>query len=785
MKIFKHDSEQERKGQTLAEFALTLPILLLLLFGIIEFGRLFQSWVTLQNSARTAVRYASTGQYKEERYSLDDIIICDQNSGEVSVDEIMLIDNPPRGRGFSARPVNLYRPPEPPGTIRSEDFYATWYGDPTGCAPGPETDQNRKDMLRLPSIYEEARRGAAGLLIENSRVSPTYNSVKEYLYSQFQRPHPDVDSLDWFDVVICSSRDKMWPDDVTHIYDLETGDPTLRVGDTARFQLVLDDEAYAPAACVLREGPVEGRETTIPENETIPWMDAGSPGDRVTVVITFNHRLITPIGIADMVQLQAQRSAINEAFRVSNAPTGPIPPPLPTSTEAPALPDPPDDPDDPDDPTETPTETSTPTATNTPETPEPEPFLCDNIDAFFREAPFSGTRLYVEFTNSNTEPAYLLQTEIHWDKTPAEEDFPNMYLSAMALDTELYWFGEDFESATVANDEGTLFYDPSSRDHNIYIPPQDDVRTDWQGQFLNAPFNMYEYFDIFDFANTRFVFDNPESDIDCDIRVYIPPIPTATPEPPGFESPTPTYTPDCASLTLRIEFVSLDIAGDVTLRIVNDGPKNAPFTGFNILWPPISGVGLDRVVFGGENALDVPEFGGSGIIMWDSPLGGGDITNNTDSAAEATFITDVTVPAFSNTLVHLDFVGVAGKLPISPSDLNGSRFDIWCGFPGTPFSGGGPTSGSGGGGGSPGGDGAGSIFLTELNTPVPTGPPPPTWTPLAATFTPTDTPPPAEPTETFTPLPTIPTLTPSDTPEATNTPVPPPTLDLGGGGGDG
>src|SRR5512142_1919010 len=54
---------RRRKGQTLVEFALTLPILLLLMFGVIEFGRIFQAWVTLQNAARTAIRYAVTGQY--------------------------------------------------------------------------------------------------------------------------------------------------------------------------------------------------------------------------------------------------------------------------------------------------------------------------------------------------------------------------------------------------------------------------------------------------------------------------------------------------------------------------------------------------------------------------------------------------------------------------------------------------------------------------------------------------------------------------------------------------
>ena len=44
------------------EFALALPVLLLLLFGIIEFGRLVQAWLAVQNSARFGVRYAVTGE---------------------------------------------------------------------------------------------------------------------------------------------------------------------------------------------------------------------------------------------------------------------------------------------------------------------------------------------------------------------------------------------------------------------------------------------------------------------------------------------------------------------------------------------------------------------------------------------------------------------------------------------------------------------------------------------------------------------------------------------------
>jgi hypothetical protein len=50
------------KGQALTEFALTLPILLLLLLGIIEGARIIWAYITVQNAAREATRYAITGQ---------------------------------------------------------------------------------------------------------------------------------------------------------------------------------------------------------------------------------------------------------------------------------------------------------------------------------------------------------------------------------------------------------------------------------------------------------------------------------------------------------------------------------------------------------------------------------------------------------------------------------------------------------------------------------------------------------------------------------------------------
>lgn len=48
-------------GQALVEFALLLPLLLLLLCGIVEFGRLFSAALTVSHSAREGARLGAVG----------------------------------------------------------------------------------------------------------------------------------------------------------------------------------------------------------------------------------------------------------------------------------------------------------------------------------------------------------------------------------------------------------------------------------------------------------------------------------------------------------------------------------------------------------------------------------------------------------------------------------------------------------------------------------------------------------------------------------------------------
>jgi Flp pilus assembly protein TadG len=57
----KIDIGSER-GQSLTEFALALPILALLLFAVIQFGIVFNNYVTLTDATRAGARKAAVGR---------------------------------------------------------------------------------------------------------------------------------------------------------------------------------------------------------------------------------------------------------------------------------------------------------------------------------------------------------------------------------------------------------------------------------------------------------------------------------------------------------------------------------------------------------------------------------------------------------------------------------------------------------------------------------------------------------------------------------------------------
>jgi Flp pilus assembly protein TadG len=53
---------RDERGQTMAEFAVVLPILVVLLFGIVQFGILFNNYVTLTDAVRAGSRTAAVSR---------------------------------------------------------------------------------------------------------------------------------------------------------------------------------------------------------------------------------------------------------------------------------------------------------------------------------------------------------------------------------------------------------------------------------------------------------------------------------------------------------------------------------------------------------------------------------------------------------------------------------------------------------------------------------------------------------------------------------------------------
>jgi Flp pilus assembly protein TadG len=55
-----------QRGQALVEFALVVPVLLILVLGIVDFGWALRSWITVTNSAREGAHIGAVGASCED-----------------------------------------------------------------------------------------------------------------------------------------------------------------------------------------------------------------------------------------------------------------------------------------------------------------------------------------------------------------------------------------------------------------------------------------------------------------------------------------------------------------------------------------------------------------------------------------------------------------------------------------------------------------------------------------------------------------------------------------------
>jgi Flp pilus assembly protein TadG len=66
LKLIRARRKNGEKGQALVEFTLLVPIFLLLLFAIIDFGMGFYSWITVTNGAREGARLGAVLATQQE-----------------------------------------------------------------------------------------------------------------------------------------------------------------------------------------------------------------------------------------------------------------------------------------------------------------------------------------------------------------------------------------------------------------------------------------------------------------------------------------------------------------------------------------------------------------------------------------------------------------------------------------------------------------------------------------------------------------------------------------------
>ena len=261
-----------RLGQTLIEFALILPVLLLLLFGIIEFGAAFHAWLTLEHAAREAARYAATGQYNEA-YCSEVAALLDAN------------DPPPAPYSYTSWDLadgqaDCRVPADAPGVDPSDPENQWFYQTVTA---------RLQDAARLYSIREAARNAALSLMIDES-VSG--DIVRNNDFNQGQDGDPTARG--WFHVTVCSTRG-------LHVFDRDA------VYD-------ITQTSGRPHACVVDPDVLRNTGDEYFED------DAGAPNDRVIVGLAFNHPLITPLqSLAfngrQYLPLQSTREMVVEIFR--------------------------------------------------------------------------------------------------------------------------------------------------------------------------------------------------------------------------------------------------------------------------------------------------------------------------------------------------------------------------------------------------------------------------------------------------------------------------------------
>jgi hypothetical protein len=241
-----------KKGQGLTEFIIALPILLMLIFGIIEFGRLLFSWLAIQNAARMGLRYAVTGTYEE--------IYCDEAAAAL-------------GGDYAAADMS---------DGKADCKVPDSYGD-----DAEELEADLVDWARIPSIMGAARSGGSGIFIDDGIIGDYLAFLVSHSTDDFGEP----DEKGYFHVTICSTRLENPP----YVYDESNYDIPVCINQETPGSEYLMDNAGLPGERV-RIVVTYRHNMLLPFISTI-WETVPLDGRREGIVENYrNIRIITAVG---------------------------------------------------------------------------------------------------------------------------------------------------------------------------------------------------------------------------------------------------------------------------------------------------------------------------------------------------------------------------------------------------------------------------------------------------------------------------------------------------------
>jgi Flp pilus assembly protein TadG len=78
-----------RKGQSMVELAIALPLLVLIMFGVLDLGRAFFGLITIHNAAREGARYGTLN--RSDLVSIPDIAREEVNNSGINPSELVVI----------------------------------------------------------------------------------------------------------------------------------------------------------------------------------------------------------------------------------------------------------------------------------------------------------------------------------------------------------------------------------------------------------------------------------------------------------------------------------------------------------------------------------------------------------------------------------------------------------------------------------------------------------------------------------------------------------------------